>query len=242
MIVKGITLRSIFKDPAAATYLKRDGKLHDWLQRVFWEPRGHSVTTSDKSLTVEEMLTIIRDWQSEDKDAEDLKDIDDIRRRLYVLIYHAIYVNKSSDKAHLNGLMDACATKTKSNVYGIRKIKTHEGRTTSQLLHRFIMEVTDRRIDVDHKDHNGLNCQRYNLRRCVRGENTGYQRKSRGSSRYKGVSWDSARQMWRAHIRVHNTSRFLGRFRDEHDAALAYDAAARTSFGVFALCNFDLQE
>ena len=48
------------------------------------------------------MLTIIRDWLSEDKDAAELKDIDDIRRRLYVLIYHAVYVGKSSNKAHLN--------------------------------------------------------------------------------------------------------------------------------------------
>jgi hypothetical protein len=40
------------------------------------------------------MLTLIRDWQGEDKDAPDLKDIDDIRRRLYVLIYHAVYLNK----------------------------------------------------------------------------------------------------------------------------------------------------
>lgn len=101
------TLRSIFKDPAATIYLKRDKKLHDWLQQVFWEPRGHTATTSDKSLTIEEMLTIIRDWQSEDEEAADLKDIDDIRRRLYVLIYHAVYLYKSSDKGHLNGLIDA---------------------------------------------------------------------------------------------------------------------------------------
>jgi hypothetical protein len=100
------TLRSIFKDPSATAYLKRDKTLYDWLQKVFWGPRGHSVATSERSVTIEEMLTIIRDWQSEDKDATDLKDIDDIRRRLYVLIYHAVYLYKSSDKAHFNGLID----------------------------------------------------------------------------------------------------------------------------------------
>ena len=100
------TLRSIFKNPEAAAYLTRDTTLHGWLERVFWQPRGYSAATSDRSLTIEEMLTIIRDWQGEDKDAPDLKDIDDIRRRLYVLIYHAVYLNKSSNKAHLNGLID----------------------------------------------------------------------------------------------------------------------------------------
>ena len=81
------------------------------------------------------------------------------------------------------------ASKTKTNVYGIRKVQTREARTTSQLLHRFIMGVTDPEIDVDHEDHNGLNCQRSNLRKCVRGENDGNRRKARGASQFKGVSW-----------------------------------------------------
>jgi hypothetical protein len=74
------------------------------------------------------------------------------------------------------------ATKTKTNVYGVRKVWTPEGRTRSQLLHRFIMGVTDPDIDVDHMDHNALNCQRHNLRKCVRGENGGICRKTRGLS------------------------------------------------------------
>ncbi|MGO8812485.1 MAG: hypothetical protein ACLQJF_23750 [Candidatus Sulfotelmatobacter sp.] len=134
-----------------------------------------------------------------------------------------------------------CATRAKTNVYGIRKLRTPAGRTTSQLLHRFIMGVTDPEIHVDHEDHNGLNCQRYNLRKCVRGENDGNRRKTRGASQYKGVSWDSSRGLWRAFITVHNTSKFLGRFHDERDAAIAYDGAARTAFGEFANCNFPLR-
>ena len=133
------------------------------------------------------------------------------------------------------------ATKTKTNVYGVHKVRTPAGRTTSQLLHRFIMDVTHPRIDVDHEDHDGLNCQRRNLRACVRGENNGNKRKSRGASQYKGVSWDSSRRLWRAFVTVHNTSKFLGRFQDEREAALAYDAAARAAFGEFANCNFPLR-
>jgi hypothetical protein len=134
-----------------------------------------------------------------------------------------------------------CATRCKTNVYGIRKIKTPDGRTTSQLLHRFIMCVTGREIDVDHEDHNGLNCQRHNLRKCVRGENDGNRRKTRGSSQYRGVSWDKNQGRWRACIRIEKTVH-LGYFTDELEAALAYDAAARTRFGVFANCNFPLHE
>ena len=133
------------------------------------------------------------------------------------------------------------ATKTKTYVYGIRKVRAPEGRTTSQLLHRFIMGVTDRRIYVDHLDHDGLNCQRHNLRRCVPGENSGNVRKSRGRSQYRGVSWASKRGIWRASIRVEK-SIHLGYFTDEVEAARAYDAAARIRFSVFANCNFPLQE
>ncbi len=133
------------------------------------------------------------------------------------------------------------ATKTKTNVYAVRKVRTRSGRTTSQLLHRFIMGVTHPRIDVDHQDRRGLNCQRHNLRVCVRGENNANKPKTRGASLYKGVSWDSSRGLWRAYVTVHNTSKFLGRFQDERDAASAYDAAARAAFGEFANCNFPLR-
>ena len=133
------------------------------------------------------------------------------------------------------------ATRTKSNVYAIRKVRKPTGGTTSQLLHRYILGVTDRKIDVDHKDHNGLNCQRNNLRKCVRGENDGNRRKTRGASKFKGVSWDSSRSRWRACIRIEKTVH-LGYFKDEVQAALAYDTAARIRFGVMANCNFPLQE
>ena len=133
------------------------------------------------------------------------------------------------------------ATRTKTNVYGVRKVRTPTGRTTSQLLHRFILGVTDQEIDIDHKDHNGLNCQRYNLRKCVRGENDGNRRKTRGSSQYRGVSWSKNKGRWRACITMERTVH-LGYFTDESEAALAYDVAARSRFGAFANCNFALQE
>jgi hypothetical protein len=133
------------------------------------------------------------------------------------------------------------ASRAKNTAYAIRKVKTPEGRTTSQLLHRFILGVSDPEIHIDHRDHNGLNCQRNNLRKCVRGENDGNRSKTRGSSQYKGVSWSKGKRMWRACIRIERTVH-LGYFEDEVQAALAYDDAARIRFGVMAQCNFDLQE
>lgn len=101
------TLSGIFKDWAAARYLRRDARLHEWLQRVFWEPRGHTLATSDRGLTIEEMLTLLRDWKKEDADAADLAEIDDTRRRLYILIYNAVYVAKTTNVRHLNSMIEA---------------------------------------------------------------------------------------------------------------------------------------
>lgn len=134
------------------------------------------------------------------------------------------------------------ASKRRTTVYAQRKIKTPSGRWTSLLLHRFIMNVVHPKLYVDHADHDGLNCQKSNLRVCVPGENNGNQTPKAGTSRYKGVSWDSERGMWRAQITVHGKIRFLGRYENEEDAAIIYDAAARSAFGQFALCNFPLQE
>ncbi len=133
------------------------------------------------------------------------------------------------------------ATRANNTVYGVRKIKTANGRTTSQLLHRFVLGVNDPEIHVDHEDHDGLNCQRSNLRKCVRGENDGNRSKARGSSKYRGVSWSTGKRKWRACITIEKTVH-LGYFVNERDAALAYDEAARTRFGIFANCNFRLQE
>lgn len=57
-------------------------------------------------------------------------------------------------------------------------------------------------------------------------------------SKYKGVRWDAARRLWLAQIGAREQHRALGRFRDEGQAAAAYDAAARELFGESAALNF----
>lgn len=90
---------------------------------------------------------------------------------------------------------------------------------------------------VDHKDHDGLNNQRSNLREATTAQNAQNKRKSPGfSSQYKGVYLDRGR--WRAVIRDNGKMRYLGYFPDEETAAHTYDAAAREAFGEFACTNF----
>ena len=59
-----------------------------------------------------------------------------------------------------------------------------------------------------------------------------------GSSKYKGVLWDPPRRMWKAQIGARQDHATLGRFEDEVEAALAYDAAARERYGAQTYLNF----
>lgn len=113
------------------------------------------------------------------------------------------------------------------------------GETTTLMMHRLLMGVTDRSTHVDHRDHDGLNNQRANLRLASRSQNMANQRKrSRPtSSQYKGVYWSNTYEIWVAEITGPGGRKYLGRFPDEVSAALAYDVAAIELFGEFAHLN-----
>jgi hypothetical protein len=105
-------------------------------------------------------------------------------------------------------------------------------------MHRVIMDAP-KGLFVDHIDHDGLNNRKSNLRLCTRKQNRRNRRPNRGgTSKYKGVHWSKSCKKYRAAI-SHNKKRFcLGYFRDEIEAAKAYDEAAKKFFGEFAYLNF----
>lgn len=92
---------------------------------------------------------------------------------------------------------------------------------------------------VDHRDGDGLNNQKHNLRACTKLENNRNAVRVRpgSSSRYKGVSWDASHNRWRAYIRIAKRLKYIGLFEDECDAATAYNFAAEAAFGEFASYN-----
>lgn len=113
-------------------------------------------------------------------------------------------------------------------------------RKTTMLLHRLILGINDSKIIVDHKDHNGLNCTRDNLRICTSVENSRNRLSLKSkTSIYKGVFYFKPRKKWFAQITANGKLKTIGSFKNEIDAARAYDIFARNLFGEFAYTNFD---
>lgn len=109
-------------------------------------------------------------------------------------------------------------------------------------MHRFILEETESKTDIDHKDGDGLNNTRANLRRVTRQQNMFNARRYITADRtsiFKGVSRNQRKENpYSAFIKHDGKSRFLGNFPDPQSAAKAYDTAARKYFGEFARLNF----
>lgn len=114
---------------------------------------------------------------------------------------------------------------------------TYKGGKRTVRMHRLIMGVTTPTVLVDHRDGNGLNNQRSNLRLANGHQNTRNAAARKGTSKYKGV-WLVNEGVWRANIMVDRKATNLGRFTDEREAALAYDQAARDLHGEFGAFNF----
>lgn len=115
------------------------------------------------------------------------------------------------------------------SVYAARR---DHGRYVS--MHQVILGIKN----VDHEDGDGLNNQRYNLRPCTNSQNIANQEPRGGKySRYKGVTFSLRDKKWIAQITANNTHRFIGLFKEQADAAQAYNLAAFEVFGDFARLN-----
>ncbi len=105
-------------------------------------------------------------------------------------------------------------------------------------MHREILKPP-KGLLVDHRNLDGLDNQRSNLRLATRSENNiNVPKRKNTTSHFMGVSLTNGRKRWVANIDYHKKRICLGRFDNEEDAAKAYDEAARKYHGEFARLNF----
>ncbi len=112
------------------------------------------------------------------------------------------------------------------NHYATRRVGGRCGKTI--FLHREVI-TAPRWTFVDHVSGLGLDCRGENLRLATSSQNHMNRRKSRGTSRFKGVSWSAKIGRWQCHVTLNDKQINLGLFDD---------AAAARLFGDFARPNF----
>lgn len=114
-----------------------------------------------------------------------------------------------------------------------------DGVSVKAYVHRLValaFRGLDPALEVDHRNHDRADLAQ--IRPATRAQNA---RNARGwaehSSQYKGVSWCADRRTWFACIYLDGKTKGLGRYASEHEAARAYNRAARAAWGVFAFLN-----
>lgn len=119
--------------------------------------------------------------------------------------------------------------------------KRYVGVDCDVAMHNTIMNPPDGYV-VDHKNGNGLDNRRSNLRICTHKENSRNRRVILSASGFKGVTArEGAKRSYSAQIGVNMRLINLGSFASAEEAAAAYDAAAIKHFGEFAATNAELR-
>lgn len=115
----------------------------------------------------------------------------------------------------------------------------HKTRTVHRLVADAFIDPCDGKPLIDHINGIKTDNRLSNLRRASAKQNSYNARKTTNetSSRYKGVTFDKAKNKWRAQIMSHGKNNFLGHFKSEKAAARAYDEAAIAFFKEFANLN-----
>lgn len=99
-----------------------------------------------------------------------------------------------------------------SNVYAVHHVPQPEGGRIREAMHRFILTIADAKVEVKHKDGDGLDNRRENLRT---------KKRTRTKARFPGVYWATHAGRWVAKVCVNGRKLHLGYFDAEEDGARA---------------------
>jgi hypothetical protein len=132
--------------------------------------------------------------------------------------------------------MNWSAVKGKTTYYAVCRTGEKKG-IKKTYMHRLLLGVKDVKVQIDHKDHNGLNNQRDNLRVATHSENCSNVSSHKNStSKFLGVTTYRSGK-FRASIRKNRINYHIGYYATEKEAALAYNNEAVKLHGNFANLN-----
>jgi hypothetical protein len=143
----------------------------------------------------------------------------------------------SDMKARCNGTAGANASK----YYSERSIAVAEAWAASFVEFRdwALSNGYKPTLEIDRIDNDGNYCPE-NCRWVNRGQQMANTRKRCDglSSQFKGVSWCRVTGKWKVQMQRNGRKRYIGVFRDEIDAAVAYDDSVYRASKEFAFLNF----
>lgn len=147
---------------------------------------------------------------------------------------HVVFLDDEDyEKVSLNKW---CLQRAKYGFYAARYIWLKlEKKYVYLLMHRVIMNTSPTQM-TDHKDRNGLNNQRNNLRICTISENNrNTKMRKHNQNGYKGV--ESTGIKYSARITFDKKRIRIGSYNSAVEAAKAYNDAAKKYHGEFANLN-----
>lgn len=131
-------------------------------------------------------------------------------------------------------------SKNGRTAYAVAKVGFGRRGSRTLRLHKLILGDGPEGMEIDHRNLNGLDNRRSNLRWATNGDQRANQPVRRDSTTgFKGVSLVHGRY-WMAQIRAGGEKHYLGYFPTAEAAARAYDAKAREVHGDFAHLNFPM--
>jgi len=126
-----------------------------------------------------------------------------------------------------------CILTAPHTFYAIRNVRRPHAKRTVMYMHRLILNTPDT-METDHRNGDGLDNRRTNLRICTKQENCRNRKmQSNNTSGFKGVYWDADCNKWRADIGVDGTNVSLGKYDDLNAAIAVRQAKEREVFGDF---------
>jgi hypothetical protein len=128
----------------------------------------------------------------------------------------------------------------KESVHGKEYLFTRINGTPIRL-HRYVLDFYEKNLEVDHKDGDSLNNQKYNLAIVTHRQNMLNQRKlpSNNITGYMGVHLHTQNKNWVAVIKVDGKNIHLGSFQTIEEAIECRHQAELKYFGEYKLSNFE---